>query len=60
MTLADRYRTKAVDCHLRAESAEDAQHRTLFLHMEECWNALAARADVVADGLEEESGGIKP
>ena len=52
MTHSERYRMKAVDCCLRAESARDERHRTLFLHMEECWRALAARADFTEDDCE--------
>ena len=45
MTLSEKYRIRALDCRLRAESVQDHKHRTLFLHMEECWLVLAARAD---------------
>jgi hypothetical protein len=49
MTLSESYRMKATDCRLRADIAQNDNRRSLFLHMEECWHALAARADTLAD-----------
>ena len=45
----EQYRTKAGDCRLRAELADDEGYRALYHHMESCWRALAARVEITGD-----------
>ena len=44
------YHTRAADCLRLANCTDDAQHRSMYLNMTECWNALEARASLAENG----------
>ena len=52
MKQSEWYRANADQCQRLAEDIQHDGHRALLLNMEECWRALAIRADLAEDGTE--------
>ena len=52
MKQAEWYRANAEQCQKLAEDAQHEGHRALFLNMEECWRALAVKAELAEEAGE--------
>jgi hypothetical protein len=55
MKQAEWYRAHADQCQRFAEHARHEAHRALLLNMEECWRALAVKADLAEEAGEQAS-----